>query len=156
MSEEVSKGPKADKTGDAMQGANLRDQMLGADRKVQRKRRKVSYLTLNKIETVDYKDISILRRFINDRGKILPSRQTGTTASQQRMIAKAIHRAREMALLPFAIQEMGSDRRESGQRRDRGPREHYHDRNRHEAEATVAAAAEKAATPAASTEAAAE
>lgn len=145
MSEEVSKGLRADKTGDAAQGANLRDQMLGADRKVQRKRRKVSYLTLNKIETVDYKDISILRRFINDRGKILPSRQTGTTASQQRMIAKAIHRAREMALLPFAIQEMGSDRRESGARRDRAPREHYHDRNRQESEQNVAAAAEKAA-----------
>jgi small subunit ribosomal protein S18 len=144
MNEEVSKGPRADKTGDASQAPGLREQMFGADRKVQRKRRKVSYLTLNKIERVDYKDIAILRRFTNDRGKILPSRQTGTTASQQRMIAQAIHRAREMALMPFAVSEMGSDRRESGPRRDRGPRESYHDRNRAEAEATTAAAAQSA------------
>jgi len=151
MNEEGPKAPRADKTGDAGAGSNLRDQMFGADRKVQRKRRKVSYLTLNKIETVDYKDIAILRRFINDRGKILPSRQTGATASQQRMVAKAIHRAREMALLPFAVNEMGSDRRESGPRRDRQPRESYHAQQRNEAEASTAAAAAAvpAATPAA-------
>lgn len=87
-----------------------------------RKRRKVSYLTINKIETVDYKDINILRRFINDRGKILPSRQSGNTAKQQRMISRAIHRARELALLPFVVQEMGSDRKEYTPRRDRGDR----------------------------------
>ena len=87
-----------------------------------RKRRKVSYLTINKIDTVDYKDINILRRFINDRGKILPSRQTGNTAKQQRMITRAINRARELALLPFVVQEMGSDRKEYVPRRDRGDR----------------------------------
>jgi small subunit ribosomal protein S18 len=140
MNEEGQKGPRADKTGDAAAG-NLRDQMFGADRKVQRKRRKVSYLTLNKIERVDYKDIAILRRFINDRGKILPSRQTGATAGQQRMITRAILRAREMALLPFAVNEMGSDRRESGPRRERQPRGDYHAQQRNDAEASVAAAA---------------
>jgi len=87
-----------------------------------RKRRKVSYLTINKIETVDYKDVNVLRRFINDRGKIVPSRQSGNTAKQQRMISRAIHRARELALLPFVVQEMGSDRKEYGPRRDRGDR----------------------------------
>jgi ribosomal protein S18 len=45
-----------------------------------KKRRKVSYLTLNKIESVDYKDVSILRRFVNEsNGKMLSSRQTGNT-----------------------------------------------------------------------------
>lgn len=66
-----------------------------------RKRRKVSFLTLEKIEKVDYKDVQLLKRFLNDQGKILPARNTGNTAKQQRMISRAIRRAREMALLPF-------------------------------------------------------
>jgi len=90
-----------------------------------RRRRKVSYLTINKIEFVDYKEVNILRKFINDRGKILSSKVTGNTAKQQRMIASAIRRAREMALLPFVVTEMTADRpfrprRDYG---DRGPRE---------------------------------
>ena len=98
-----------------------------------KRRRKVSYLTLNKIETVDYKDVNILRRFINDRGKILPSRQSGNTAKQQRMISRAIRRARELALLPFVVSEMTAERREFAPRRDRpmGDRPHRdHDRER--------------------------
>lgn len=94
-----------------------------------KRRRKVSYLTINKIDTVDYKEINILRRFLNDRGKILPSRQSGNTAKQQRMISSAIRKAREMALLPFVVTEMTADRREYGPRRersyDRGPRQDY-------------------------------
>jgi small subunit ribosomal protein S18 len=78
----------------------------------------VSYLTINKIDTVDYKEIALLRRFLNDRGKILPSRQTGTTAKQQRMISEAIKRAREMALLPFVVTEMSTDRREGREGRE--------------------------------------
>ncbi len=109
-----------------------------------RKRRKVSYLTINKIDTVDYKDIPILRRFINDRGKILPSRQTGNTAKQQRMITRAINRARELALLPFVVQEMGSDRREYAPRRDRGDRPPREDRGPREERAPR----EEAAAPA--------
>jgi small subunit ribosomal protein S18 len=77
-----------------------------------KRRRKVSYLTINKIDTVDYKEVNILRRFLNDRGKILPSRQSGNTAKQQRMISQAIRRAREMALLPFVVTEASPDRRE--------------------------------------------
>lgn len=94
-----------------------------------RRRRKVSYLTINKIDHVDYKEVNILRRFINDRGKMLPSRQTGNTAKQQRMIATAIRRAREMALLPFVVTEMTQDRgfsrppRDRDRDRDRGDRD---------------------------------
>lgn len=73
----------------------------GGERSKRRGRRRVSYLTLNKIESVDYKDVGLLKRFINDHGKIIPARHTGNTAKQQRMIARAIKRAREMALLPF-------------------------------------------------------
>jgi small subunit ribosomal protein S18 len=107
-------GPRGDK--DDRQGE-------GGPRFKSKRRRKVSYLTVNKIDTVDYKEINILRRFINDRGKILPSRQSGNTASQQRMIGRAIRRAREMALLPFVVSEPGPDRREFGPRRDRGDRD---------------------------------
>lgn len=81
----------------------------GDGRARSRRRRKVSYLTVNKIDSVDYKDVAILRRFLTDRGKILPSRQTGNTAKQQRMISQAIKRAREMALLPFVVDEMSEE-----------------------------------------------
>lgn len=66
-----------------------------------RRRRKVCYFTENKIEKIDYKDVELLRRFISDRGKILPRRVTGTKAIYQRQLATAIKRARHMALLPF-------------------------------------------------------
>ena len=84
------------------------------------KRRKVSYLTLNKIEKLDYKDVIILRRFLTERGKILPRRVTGNTASQQRMLTKAVQQARTMALLPY----VGTIEQERGERgdRDRGDR----------------------------------
>ncbi len=65
------------------------------------KRRKVSYLTVNKITVVDYKNVTLLRQFTDDRGKIVPRRRSGATAKEQRMIATCIKRAREIALLPF-------------------------------------------------------
>ena len=62
-------------------------------------RKKVCYFTKNKIESIDYKDIELLKRFIS--GKIIPRRVTGTRAKYQRMLATAIKRARQMALLPY-------------------------------------------------------
>jgi small subunit ribosomal protein S18 len=50
---------------------------------------------------IDYKQVEIMRRFITDEGKIRPRRQTGTCAKHQRQLAKAIKRARHIALLPF-------------------------------------------------------
>ena len=64
-------------------------------------RRKVCYFTQNHIEYIDYKDVDLLRKFVTDRGKILPRRVTGTSAKYQRKLAIAIKRARHMALLPF-------------------------------------------------------
>jgi small subunit ribosomal protein S18 len=64
-------------------------------------RRKVCKLCARKIKTVDYKDVDLLRRFVTDRGKILPRRITGTCAKHQRMLAREIKRARMIALLPF-------------------------------------------------------
>lgn len=67
----------------------------------QRRRRKVCYFTQNKIEYIDFKDVELLKKFVTDRGKILPRRITGTSAKYQRKLAIAIKRARHMALLPF-------------------------------------------------------
>ncbi|MBC7825758.1 MAG: 30S ribosomal protein S18 [Candidatus Parcubacteria bacterium] len=66
-------------------------------------RRRVS--PLKPEEPIDYKDVDLLRKFITERGKILPRRITGLTAKQQRHITVAIKRARIMALLPFISQE---------------------------------------------------
>ena len=63
--------------------------------------RKVCYFTKNKIEYIDYKDIELLKRFLSPTGKITPRRVTGTSAKYQRMLATAIKRARQMALLPY-------------------------------------------------------
>ncbi|WP_332634824.1 30S ribosomal protein S18 [Halalkalibacter flavus] len=65
------------------------------------KRRKVCFFTVNKISKIDYKDTDLLKRFISERGKILPRRVTGTSAKYQRQLTIAIKRARQIALLPY-------------------------------------------------------
>jgi small subunit ribosomal protein S18 len=112
MSEETNQPPRPDAAMGGMAPRLDKDAPEGGQKFRGKRRRKVSYLTANKIYTVDYKEINILRRFLNDRGKILPSRQSGNTAKQQRMIASCIRRAREMALLPFVVTEMAPERRE--------------------------------------------
>ena len=69
--------------------------------KNRRTRRKVCVFCADKIESIDYKDTARLRRFVSERGKILPRRMTGTCAKHQRELAIAIKRARIIALLPF-------------------------------------------------------
>ena len=67
-------------------------------------RKKVCYFTKNKIKEIDYKDVELLKRFINANGKIiLPRRVTGTCAKHQRELTTAIKRARQMALLPYVV-----------------------------------------------------
>ena len=149
MSDDFNKSSSGQGAQEDRRGGFVRDKDMppGGEGKLGKgkRRRKVSYLTINKIETVDYKDVNVLRRFINDRGKILPSRHSGNTAKQQRMISRAVRRARELALLPFVVGEMSAERREFTPRRerynDRGPREHQ----QHSAE--PAAPQEKAAEP---------
>lgn len=65
------------------------------------RKKKVCYFTEHNIEKIDWTDVELLRKFISDRGKILPRRVTGTKAIYQRELATAIKRARHMALLPF-------------------------------------------------------
>lgn len=65
-------------------------------------RRKVCSFCVDKADYIDYKDVAKLRRFISERGKILPRRVTGTCAHLQRGLTVAIKRARHLALLPFS------------------------------------------------------
>lgn len=65
--------------------------------KKKRRRTKVKF----KIEDINYKNVDLLKNFMNDKGKISPSRVTGLDAKIQRKIARAIKRARQIALLPY-------------------------------------------------------
>lgn len=65
------------------------------------RRKKICYFTANKIKDVDYKDVNLLKKFIMENGKIVPSRITGTKAHFQRKLSKAIKLARYLALLPY-------------------------------------------------------
>lgn len=62
---------------------------------------KSCHFCVENIKTVDYKDVILLRRFINTVGKILPPKRTSTCAKHQRILSRAIKRARIIALLPF-------------------------------------------------------
>ena len=64
-------------------------------------RRKVCQFCVEKSRRIDYKHVDVLRRFLNESGKIRPRRQTGTCARHQRLLSVAVKRARHLALLPF-------------------------------------------------------
>ena len=66
-------------------------------------RRKVCGFCVDKVEKIDYKDIARLRRYMSERAKILPRRVTGNCAEHQRMVAKAIKRAREAAIISYVF-----------------------------------------------------
>jgi len=66
-----------------------------------RQRKRVCYFCKENIDYVDYKDTALLKRFISDKGKIRSKRSTGNCVQHQAKVAKAIKRAREMALLPY-------------------------------------------------------
>jgi small subunit ribosomal protein S18 len=69
-----------------------------------RRRKKVCAFCQDKSASIDYKDINKLRRFISERGKILPRRITGTCAKHQRALTVAIKRSRHIALLPYTVE----------------------------------------------------
>ncbi|MGH2459669.1 MAG: 30S ribosomal protein S18 [Chloroflexota bacterium] len=69
-------------------------------------RRKVCQFCVDKVDAIDYKDITRLRRFISEHGKIEPRRKTGTCAKHQRRLAHALKRARHIALLPYTAQHI--------------------------------------------------
>ena len=69
-----------------------------------RTRKKVCTFCVEKVTAIDYKDTAKLRRFLSERGKILPRRTTGTCAAHQRNLTTAIKRARQIALLPYVAE----------------------------------------------------
>jgi small subunit ribosomal protein S18 len=89
-----------------------------------RSKRKISVLSQEKVDYVDYKDVNLLKRFMSDRAKIRARRVTGNSAQQQREVAMAIKNAREMALLPYTnrITQQRGGGRDRGERGERGLR----------------------------------
>ena len=81
----------------AMERTERPERPMNRDR---RPRRKVCAFCADKIEMIDYKDTQRLRRYLSERGKIVPRRVTGTCARHQRQLTTAIKRARHLALLP--------------------------------------------------------
>ena len=68
------------------------------------RRRKTCPFSGSNAPKIDYKDVKLLQRYLSERGKIVPSRITAVSAKKQRELARAIKRARNLALLPFVIQ----------------------------------------------------
>ncbi|HJN98662.1 MAG TPA: 30S ribosomal protein S18 [Candidatus Marinimicrobia bacterium] len=64
-------------------------------------RNKFCYFKENGITDIDYKDVRLLRRFVNDQGKIMPRRITGSSAKMHRKLVRAIKRSRSIALMPY-------------------------------------------------------
>src|SRR5260370_41430706 len=64
-------------------------------------RRKICRFCIEKVDLIDFKDVKLLQNYIPERGKILPRRISGNCATHQRMLAEAIKRARNIALLPY-------------------------------------------------------
>jgi len=74
-------------------------------RKKKKKRalpKKVSRLTVDRVVYIDYKDVTMLKHYVTERGKIIPRRITGASAKHQRMLTRAIKLARQIALLPYS------------------------------------------------------
>ena len=67
------------------------------------RRKKVSPFSSDDAPRIDYKDTKLLQRYISERGKVVPSRITAVSAKKQRELARAIKRARFLALLPYAV-----------------------------------------------------
>jgi small subunit ribosomal protein S18 len=93
MTDETSAAPAAAATGASSGGA----------RRPFFRRRKVCPFSGANAPKIDYKDVKLLQRYVSERGKIVPSRITAVSAKKQRELAKAIKRARFLALLPYVV-----------------------------------------------------
>jgi len=72
--------------------------------KVRRAKKKICAFCMDKVTEIDYKDVAKLRKYISERGKILPRRISGNCAKHQRQLTTAIKRARHIALLPYTAE----------------------------------------------------
>ncbi|HBM82009.1 MAG: 30S ribosomal protein S18 [Clostridiales bacterium] len=78
--------------------------MLKKNLKNRRPKKKICAFCVDKAEGIDYKDVSKLRKYVSERGKILPRRISGNCAKHQRQLTVAIKRARNIALLPYTTE----------------------------------------------------
>jgi len=90
-------------SGEAEQTQRRSRPQRGRGRRYSRRPR-VCQFCADKTKSLDYKQIDLLKRYVTDQGKIRSRRETGACAKHQRMVAKAVKRARHMALLPFAAE----------------------------------------------------
>lgn len=82
----------------------MADRMNDRPMKNRRMKKKVCMFCVDKVEKIDYKDTAKLKRYISERGKIVPRRISGNCAKHQRQLTEAIKRARHIALLPFVAE----------------------------------------------------
>ena len=93
-----------DKDGKGGRGGGKGAGEKGGARRTFFRRRRVCKFCAEKIDYIGYKDVKLLQRYISEKGKIVPARITAVSAKKQRELARAIKLARELALLPFAVQ----------------------------------------------------
>ena len=91
-----------------MPGTNVKDKAVdrsdaGMKKRPIRRRKKVCVFCGTKDNTIDYKDVNKLKRYVSERGKILPRRITGNCAKHQRALTVAVKRARHIALMPYTL-----------------------------------------------------
>jgi len=131
-----------------MAKGNSRNKRMKPKDSGRRGKKKISPLSSEKVEYVDYKDVDLLRRFMSDRAKIRSRRVTGNDSQQQREIARAIKNAREMGLIAYTsrvtTQRRGNrrDDRDGGRDRDGGGRGRRDDAESTPKDADAAEAAE--------------
>ena len=75
-----------------------------SDKPFRKQRKKVCSLCVEKVESIDYKDLDKVKKFVSEKGKILPRRATGTCAKHQRKVVEAVQRARHIATIPYSVQ----------------------------------------------------
>jgi small subunit ribosomal protein S18 len=99
--DERNSGDRDDRPGGGGGGGD-RDRRGGGGRGGRFRRRKVCRFCLDQVDLIDYKDVKLLQSYVPERSKIMPRRISGACAPHQRMLAEAIKRARNIALLPYA------------------------------------------------------
>lgn len=109
MSEDYDEGHNGEETQNRHTEEDTRGKRPFAGRRRYVGRAKVCNFCIEKTTRIDYKNYDMLRRYLTDRAKIRPRRQTGTCAKHQRVLARAIKRARHLALLPFTGEHIRED-----------------------------------------------
>ncbi|MGV8123560.1 MAG: 30S ribosomal protein S18 [Vulcanimicrobiota bacterium] len=81
----------------------MKDQKRDGSMRIRKPKRKVCHFCVNKIVSIDYKDFNSLKKYVSERGKVLPRRISGNCAKHQRELTASIKRARAIALIPYTV-----------------------------------------------------